>query len=1286
MIARVFRFIYHACWYAVAATVLFLAVAVTLLRLMLPHISDYREEVQVWVGKYFGYPVEISRLDAEWQGWRPTLFLEGITLYNADRTETLADLRSASISLDPVFSLYHRGISPLKLTVSGPDLSVILRQDGSINIARGGPASVDGAGDDANTAFAEWLTLQKRIAIQDARVRIIDDLGHTAPLALSKVSLDIKNSAARTQVTGSASLPPGYGNDIRFAFDFFGYLSAPDWSGQFYLEGNSIYPFAWLAGHPAFPEGFRMRSAPANLKIWGRWRYSGVEKMEGVFDVSDVSLPPHDPAHAIRHLASSFSLDRLKNGDLNLSMAIHDYRTASSVWPAVTLRLTRNRAGESDAARYTGHISYLRLEDLAAVMESMPVHADYLPAMKDTGLRGILTDAVFVYDPGLPPGRRLTLDSDFDQLEIRKIPSGAIVSGLGGHLQGNAERGSAHLDSASVELGLPSLFDNPFNINELQGVLDWRRDGPALTIETGYLEAHTLHFNSRLRGRLVFNGNEELPYLDMMLNISDAEIENVSRYLPSAIPEKARQWIDASLVSGKVSALDAVLRGNLEDFPFDNGRGRFAIIANAHDATLDYHPKWPPIDGIEAELTLNETSLAVNAVSGKIFEANIREVLAEIPDVADDKPLLNISGRAEGSAKDALSVIINSPLAAGEGFADVTTDEIEGPVSLDLELDIPLYEETNAVKGVVTFHDAVYDSPRTGVRLDGITGSIGFTGDSIGSERLGATYHGHPVEVGMEGREGHINAFSIKGTGDSRFILDELGYFFPGLGGMASLFENRISGASAWTATLSRPASSLAAPVLVITSSLSGLSLDLPAPFGKSYEPVPLEIATAAGESGNRVIRFAYGPLLKGYVELDQTPRKNILQASLHFGETAGPAAMPGNITVTGRIDQLSFTEWLDFLGKAGGTAGTSLFDRVKLDVTVASLEFLNQAFNDAGVQLANTPSGLEMNINAGELAGRITLPKDTSATPVSATFSNIAIREGISSGAEENYDPARLPPLKIHADKFSYKGIDLGELELAASRTVTGLSVDSIAFTKPDLAIQGSGTWERQGDAHASAFKIELQAARLDAMLQTFHYSVSPIKDGQTTLSLKATWPGSPMDFSLANINGNLDMKIDKGQFMEIRPNAGRLFGLLSLQALPRRLSLDFTDLFSEGLSFDHILGDFSIEKGNAYTNNLTMAGPSANIDITGRTGLVDQDYDQIVTVTPQVANSLPVASALFGPIGVGVGAVIFLAGEIFESLPKQIDKLLRYKYTIKGSWEDPVVEQFTGVSESSG
>ena len=270
---------------------------------------------------------------------------------------------------------------------------------------------------------------------------------------------------------------------------------------------------------------------------------------------------------------------------------------------------------------------------------------------------------------------------------------------------------------------------------------------------------------------------------------------------------------------------------------------------------------------------------------------------------------------------------------------------------------------------------------------------------------------------------------------------------------------------------------------------------------------------------------------------------------------------------------------------------------------------------------------------------------------------------------------PDEIPPLNLVISDLHYDNIDLGEMNLVTSRINDGLSVDELIFKKADMTINGAGVWNIINQEQQSEFILSLNAASMKTMLETFNYDIAAIEEGQINLALDAKWQGTPVDFSLDNLIGTLHMEIEEGRFTDIKPTAGRLFGLLSLQTLPRRLSFDFSDLFGKGLAFDNIEGHFNIDNGNAYTNNLAMTGPSVNINVSGRTGLVDQDYDQIATITPKMSDSLPVASALFGPIGVGVGAVIFLASEIFQSLPDKIDTLLRKQYTITGAWDDPQV-----------
>ena len=145
------------------------------------------------------------------------------------------------------------------------------------------------------------------------------------------------------------------------------------------------------------------------------------------------------------------------------------------------------------------------------------------------------------------------------------------------------------------------------------------------------------------------------------------------------------------------------------------------------------------------------------------------------------------------------------------------------------------------------------------------------------------------------------------------------------------------------------------------------------------------------------------------------------------------------------------------------------------------------------------------------------------------------------------------------------------------------------------------------------------------------------------------------------------------EGRLTQVEPGlTGHVFGLLTITSLPRRLLLDFGDLFREGIGYDRMEGSFAIENGNAYTDDLFVESDPARFDIVGRTGLVDRDYDQIVTITPRVSSSLPLVP-------------IWLAQKILDR--NLFDKAFAYQYTIAGTWDEPQMElvRTTGPEERS-
>jgi uncharacterized protein YhdP len=180
-----------------------------------------------------------------------------------------------------------------------------------------------------------------------------------------------------------------------------------------------------------------------------------------------------------------------------------------------------------------------------------------------------------------------------------------------------------------------------------------------------------------------------------------------------------------------------------------------------------------------------------------------------------------------------------------------------------------------------------------------------------------------------------------------------------------------------------------------------------------------------------------------------------------------------------------------------------------------------------------------------------------------------------------------------------------------------------------------------------------------------------SAIAGAPGRIAFDLSWPGALIAPPLGEIAGRLDLALSSGELKQLEPGVGRIFGLVNLNELGRRLALDFRDIQEKGFFFNAITGHFRIADGNAVTDDLRIAGPAARIEIAGRVGLVAQDYDQRAYVTPEIGSALPIAGVIAG--GPLVGAALLIAGQL---LKPGIDRVSRIEYRITGPWEAPLVE----------
>jgi len=437
MITKIFRRIYHFSLFTFAALTLTVAVCLSIFRLALPNIGEYREDFQTWITESMGHPLEIKQLDAGWQGWIPHFYLHDIRILDESGHDSIANFHSAHITIDIMESLRQRELVPSQLTISGMDLTIIRKKNGSINIAKTGLEMEEQ--DFTNTELAVWLLKQRRIALSDIKITLLDlTTENIPPVLLSDVSLTLQSNAFRLQIEGDAKLPQKLGKKISFALDAYGDILTPTWSGEIYLEGSSIYPPAWFDNKTIL--GTHIESEPGNIRIWTDWRNAKIRKIEGKIDITDVSLKSDYSHFDIQHLVTNFTLERRTDNGVELSLDIEELTTFNGSWPKSNISISKHLSSEDESYRYISKSSYLKLDDIADFVNVFPELRKNLGLIEQKRIQGELTHALFIYDPSLPTTQQYFIDTNVELTKISGSSDESVITGLSGHLQGNAKK------------------------------------------------------------------------------------------------------------------------------------------------------------------------------------------------------------------------------------------------------------------------------------------------------------------------------------------------------------------------------------------------------------------------------------------------------------------------------------------------------------------------------------------------------------------------------------------------------------------------------------------------------------------------------------------------------------------------------------------------------------------------------------------------------------------------------------------------------------------------------
>ena len=506
----------------------------------------------------------------------------------------------------------------------------------------------------------------------------------------------------------------------------------------------------------------------------------------------------------------------------------------------------------------------------------------------------------------------------------------------------------------------------------------------------------------------------------------------------------------------------------------------------------------------------------------------------------------------------------------------------------------------------------------------------------------------------------HLAEASLRGDLPLRTVLS-------GVAGLEPLFA-RMPGRSEWAMELAIGRSTSAAEPgskrVTLRSDLRGTALDLPAPLRKDADSaLPLRIELGLPVLG-APLDLQLGRLLRLRARLPGAVQP--FAATLAFGVAEPGELPPAGLRVRGDMPAADLGGWA-----SAGVGESEAIGAIDLDVTTAELALLGRAFTQTRVAVKTGDGPTRLLFEGEQAQGTITLPGPGERSKgVTAEFERLYLPDAAPSAPMRGIDPAALPALHLWVKDLRLGAAQLGEARVETFPLTNGLRIEQLDTNSPVIALRARGDWTLDQGLEKSRFNVTFTSENLGRMLDALGFA-GIVDGGQTMAQLDGEWSGSPAQFGLARITGTLQARVGQGRILEVNPGAGRLLGLVSLQAIPRRLALDFSDFFGSGMSFDSIEGQFELRAGNAFTEDLVVKGPSAVIAVSGRTGLSARDYDQQLDVTPKVGSVLPVVGAIAGgPVGAAAG---LLAQGMLQS---PLNQMTRARYRVTGSWDKPQID----------
>ncbi|KQV51435.1 hypothetical protein ASE26_17025 [Duganella sp. Root198D2] len=1017
-------------------------------------------------------------------------------------------------------------------------------------------------------------------------------------------------------------------------------------------------------------------------------------------------------------------------------------RTRDGVELAPTTASARHVAATNQPTWTEVKAAALDLKILSELATRLPLPQVQRDLLAEAAPRGRVTNLVAEWRGPLSAARDYKLKGDLDALGMEALAARPAVARsakawpmpalpnipgfekLSGHVEAGEQGGSVALDAPGFTLAMPAWFDDePLAFEQFRLNGSWSlADARQVAVKLEQLDLVQEGMKLKLAGSHTLPrgpGAKGLGLSDFSGSIDDFSISRIGRYLPKQTPEHTRHWLVGALEDGMLTETSLRLRGDLAHFPFkegspDKAKGEFRVAGRIVDGRLNYTPGyfakdgktpvWPLAEKIRGTIVFDRARMEIKAETARTLGVALSNVKAVIPDLGTHDSMLDIDGTAAGAMQDFLKYVTASPVLEWIGhFTEDTT--ATGNARLALNLHLPLSHIIDAkVQGSLQLqgNDVLlwHDMPT----VAGTTGKIEFNEKGVNLNNLAGNLLGGPLSVtGGSQKDGGIQV-RLSGTA----TVDGLRKQYP----VAAVqrLANHLGGGTRFTGLITAKDHKYE---VALDSSLQGASLDFPVPLKKAAaDSMQLHFQLNGGSANEQgvardEIRVALGASYAARYHRQRVNKGPWKLVNGGIGVNVPAPEPDSGMMIHASLKSLNVDDWIDLASEIAGkeerdapgkpaeqgaAEGGDISQYVVPETMAArAVELIvgERKLDNVVVGTTHSKGVWQASIDSQQAVGYVTWnesPTGKGVGKVTARLSSLTIPESQAASVkdllESSTNAPTIPALDIEVQRLEWFNRPLGQLELHAYNALITSArewrISKLSLVNADGELNGTGRWQTKDGQHNTALNFNMDIHDAGKLLDRFGFK-DTLRNGKGKLSGDIAWKGLPYHMDLPSLSGTLALNVEKGQFLKQDPGAAKLLGVLSLQALPRLLKLDFNDVFSEGLQFDGITANASINHGIVKTDNLKMHGVQATVLMDGTADIANELTNLRVVVIPQVnLGTAPLVYALAVNPVIGLGSYL---AQLFLSAP--VMKALTYQMQVTGPWKAPVITKIENPKE---